>query len=234
MSLGLVAPEGSTRVIAIGHDESMVRGRPSEFRHRGISLTTRSTGLDGLLEISRDRDCIVLASTDLTDMPFLAFCEIVHSLANVPVIAGAGSVSDGTLAVALAEHGVSRVVPLPVTPARLADVVASMRPAQRAEHPFLRVGRMSIDSAQHAVIWCGEEVRLAPKEFEVLRYMVSVHPRLVTVEELGQEFESAPGDWANRVRVSVARVRNKLEAAAPSHEPPIETVHRLGYRLHLN
>lgn len=231
MSATVGAPVGSVRVVAVGEAGLMARGRPAEFRHRGLSLAARPTAVGALLEIGKDPDSVVLVPTDMRDMPLLEFVDVVRSLTHVPVIAGLTLGCESEVVSDLFDHGVARTVSLPVTPTRLAEAVIATRAPERAEQLVHRVGNLTLDEVQHRVTWHGDEVRLGRKDFEILRYLIMAHPRAVPLRELVHEFEDDTHEHSIRVRVAVGRMRARFADAAPRRDAPIETVHRIGYRL---
>jgi two-component system KDP operon response regulator KdpE len=183
------------------------------------------------MEVGREPDSVVLVPTDLADIPLLDFVVLVRSLTRAPVLAGLSDGYDAASLGSLIEHGIAATVTLPVTPSRLAAAAAAAHHPPAPEPVVLRCGSLELDEGQHRVRWRGNDVRLSPKEFDILRHVMAAHPTLVTVQQLVGHFEHGDDDRAARVRVAVRRVRAKLHAAAPHHPSPLVNVHSLGYRL---
>jgi two-component system KDP operon response regulator KdpE len=232
----VAAPSWPARVIAVATPVADVaRGRAAEFRQRGILLESTPSVAAALISIGQDPRSVALVPTDLRDMPLLDFLDVVRAFSTVPVIVGLASAYDNETVAAALDRGSARAVRLPVSADALAHAIDESRGRSipPAEPEAYHVGDLELDRASYRVHWHGEEVHLAPRLFEMLRYFAAAHPRVVSLEELVSEFgaTSGPRDPGERVRVMIGRIRAQLVAARPDLPPPLETVHRVGYRL---
>lgn len=101
---------------------------------------------------------------------------------------------------------------------------------QHQDAPLL-YERVLIDLANRKVEVDGDEVRFSPTEWELLFQLASNPGRVMLRTELisrvwGAEFR----DEHHRLRLSVSRLRNKLEAN-PDEPTIISTIRGIGYRL---
>jgi len=81
----------------------------------------------------------------------------------------------------------------------------------------LRVGELSLNVARHAVSVDGRPVHLTPREFEVLKVLVSHAGRLVTHGRLLRAvWGTAYSDEAHYVHVYISQIRRKIAAADPA------------------
>jgi len=231
MTLTIQPITGSIKIVAVGDAHSLARGRPAEFRHRGLNLATRPTAMAALLEVGREPGSIVLVPTDLADMPLTQFIDVLRSVAHVPVIAGLAPGYSTQAVSELYDHGIAGTIALPATPGRLADAVLASGASEQPDELMLELGHLTLDDARHRVTWHNTEVPLPPRNFDLLRYMILSHPRVVPIRELMEFVGEAGGDRANRARVAIGRLRAALTDASPDHGSPIETIHRVGYRL---
>ena len=237
MTLATAAPAGWVKVIAVGDADRVARGRPAEFRHRGLALAVRPTAMGALMEVGRDPGALVLVPTSLTELPLVDFVDVLRSVAHATVIAGVVPGTSTKQVSELFDHGIASTVALPATPSRLAEAVLASRAPALIDESVIELGNLVLDSGRHRVTWYGREIVLAPKTFEILRYMMLAYPRVVSLRELVQEFEAGAHDHAIRMRVAIGRMRTAFSDGAPSvgtamyHGTPIETVHRVGYRL---
>lgn len=236
MATAPVAPvsvRGSVRVVAVGDPSLLVRGRPAEFRHRGLTVVNRMTAVSALLELGRDPSAVVLVPSELDDFPVLPFVDVLRSVAHVPVIVGVSrDCSQQTLS-DLAAHGVAATLQLPVTPTRLAHAVLATGTNDQAEQVALSIGELILDDACHRITWHGANVAVTPIQFALLRDLMLAYPRVLPMRELIDNFEDSTASPGVRTRVTIGRLRAALHAAAPDRMSPIETVHRIGYRLGL-
>jgi DNA-binding response OmpR family regulator len=98
----------------------------------------------------------------------------------------------------------------------------------------LRLGPIELDPVAHFVRVSGELVHLTPREFELLKVMLSNQGRLLTKARLLRAvWGLAYADESAYVHVYVNRIRRKLAAAAPGEQIAglIETEPGVGYRI---
>ena len=113
----------------------------------------------------------------------------------------------------------------------LARMRASLRHqlAAQGERPIFRVGDLSVDLVRRVVRIGGKEVKLSPKEYELLRVLVQHAGKVLTHRFLLSELWDALTD-AQYLRVYIRQLRQKVE---PDPEQPryILTETGVGYRL---
>jgi two-component system KDP operon response regulator KdpE len=115
------------------------------------------------------------------------------------------------------------------------ELLARMRAALRhqlqvhGERPIFRAGDLSVDLVRRIVKVHDKEVKLSPKEYELLRLLVQHVGKVLTHKFLLNELWSTPID-AQYLRVYVKQLRHKIE---PNPERPqfILTETGVGYRL---
>jgi two-component system KDP operon response regulator KdpE len=113
----------------------------------------------------------------------------------------------------------------------LARIRAALRHRlqQQGERPVFRVGDLSVDLIRRIVKVRGEEVKLSPKEYELLRTLVQHAGKVLTHRFLLQEVWGDATD-SQYLRVYVRQLRQKLEAD-PERPQYILTETGVGYRL---
>ncbi|TDE33513.1 response regulator transcription factor [Actinomadura sp. 6K520] len=115
-------------------------------------------------------------------------------------------------------------------PELLARVRALLRRDSGGGSAVWTVGELRLDTARREAFRGERPLRLTPKEFAVLRYLMSRPGQVVSAEELLEHVWDENADpFTNTVRVTVGTLRRKL--AAPDGTQVIETVVRHGYRL---
>jgi two-component system, OmpR family, KDP operon response regulator KdpE len=115
------------------------------------------------------------------------------------------------------------------------ELLARMRAALRhqlqtqGERPIFRVGDLSVDLVRRLVKVGNLQVKLSPKEYELLRVLVQHAGKVLTHKFLLRELWDDPTD-AQYLRVYVRQIRQKIE---PDPERPqyILTETGIGYRL---
>ena len=100
---------------------------------------------------------------------------------------------------------------------------------QQGERPVFRLGDLSVDLVRRTVKVGGDEVKLSPKEYELLRMLVQHAGKVLTHRFLLQAVWGTASD-PQYLRVYVRQLRQKLERD-PERPHYILTETGVGYRL---
>ena len=117
-------------------------------------------------------------------------------------------------------------------PFDLEELVARIRAVlRRTSVPDgpIRIGKLSVDFRQHRASNPKGDVHLTSREFEILRYLVAHHRRVVHRDQLLKDVWDSAGT-AQSVSIAIARLRKKIEDD-PAAPRIIRTVHGDGYCL---
>ena len=120
-------------------------------------------------------------------------------------------------------------------PFGIAELVARIRTAMRhrfheqGSEPVFRSGDLSADLVRRVVTVKGEEVKLSPKEYDILRLLVLHAGKVLTHRFLMQEVWGAACD-VQYLRIYVRQLRQKIETD-PEYPAHILTETGVGYRL---
>jgi two-component system KDP operon response regulator KdpE len=115
------------------------------------------------------------------------------------------------------------------------ELLARMRAALRhqlqthGERPIFRVADLSVDLVRRIVQLKGKDVKLSPKEYDLLRVLVQHAGKVLTHRFLLNELWATPID-AQYLRVYVRQLRNKIEPD-PTRPRYVLTETGIGYRL---
>jgi two-component system KDP operon response regulator KdpE len=115
------------------------------------------------------------------------------------------------------------------------ELLARMRAALRhqlqvhGERPIFRVGDLSVDLVRRLVKLGNKEVKLSPKEYELLRVLVQHAGKVLTHKFLLNELWDDLTD-SQYLRVYVRQLRQKIEAS-PEQPQFILTETGIGYRF---
>jgi two-component system, OmpR family, response regulator len=205
LSRGLAAEGYAVEVAADGVD---ALHRATEFDYDAMILDVMLPGLNGV------GVCTQLRAAD-RDLPVLMLTAKDGSDDHV---AGLDAGADDYLA---------KPFKYPVLLARLR---ALLRRGPARLPPVLRHGPLTLDPAQHRCTRDGEELELTPREFAVLRFLLTHREVTVTKQEL-LDHVWGDNDAAdhNVVQVYVSSLRRKIDAAGQLSL--IETVRGVGYRM---
>lgn len=115
------------------------------------------------------------------------------------------------------------------------ELVARIRVAlrhrlqQQGEKPLFKTGGLSVDLVKRIVKVDGEEVKLSPKEYDILRILVQHAGKVLTHQLLLKQVWGNAAD-VQYLRVYVRQLRQKIEAS-PDQPQYITTETGVGYRL---
>jgi len=115
------------------------------------------------------------------------------------------------------------------------ELLARMRAALRhqlqvhGERPVFRVGDLSVDLVRRIVKIGDKDIKLSPKEYDLLRLLVQHAGKVLTHKYLLSELWDAQTD-AQYLRVYVRQLRQKIEAD-PERPQFVLTETGIGYRL---
>jgi DNA-binding response OmpR family regulator len=112
------------------------------------------------------------------------------------------------------------------------DASVGRQPGDRRKHVILRVGDLALDVTSREVRRGGVLVPLRPKEFDLLLALMHRPGEVVSKRELLQDVWGYKDDVVSRtIDTHMVELRRKL-AHEPHEAGYIETVSRVGYRLH--
>ena len=120
-------------------------------------------------------------------------------------------------------------------PFGMEELLARMRTALRhqlqvhGDRPIFKLGDLSVDLVRRIVKMRNREVKLSPKEYELLRLLVHHAGKVLTHKFLLNQLWSTPID-TQYLRVYVRQLRSKIEPD-PARPQYILTETGIGYRL---
>jgi len=184
------------------------------------------------LELMSDKPDLVILDLGLPDMQGL---ELLHQIRarreDLPVVV-LSSRGDELAKVAALDQGADDYV---TKPFGMEELLARIRAALRhqlqvqGERPVFRLGDLSVDLVRRIVKVGGKDVKLSPKEYDLLRLLIQHAGKVLTHKFLLKELWSTSID-AQYLRVYVRQLRNKIEPD-PARPEYILTETGIGYRL---
>jgi DNA-binding response OmpR family regulator len=222
------------RVIAVDSPSGMLtRSSYDHLLASGIDLRPYADGPSALLGLMAEDPAAVLAPTDLIGVDFQRFVCAIVAWSDIPVIIGLRNDEEShQRAFSGLEAGARGLLWLPFNPDQLTSAVRHLGLTRTESAAILRYGSMELDTQAHQVRVAGTTVRLAPREFALVEYLLVQAPRLVSTAEIA----TVIGDDQHvvgpvRVRKYVQNLRRKLSEALPGQPAVLENVRGLGYRL---
>jgi two-component system KDP operon response regulator KdpE len=196
--------------------------------YRVIEAENGQAALDRL----REKPDLVILDLGLPDMQGLELLRTMRTRdEGVPIVV-LSSRADEVAKVQALDLGADDYV---TKPFGMDELLARIRAALRhqlqvqGERPIFRVGDLSVDLVRRIVKTGEKEVKLSPKEYELLRLLVQHAGKVLTHRFLLKELWSDLTD-AQYLRVYVRQLRQKIEAD-PQRPQYLLTETGIGYRL---
>ncbi len=201
------------------------------LRTQGYQVLEAPNGKSALTMLGEHPDLIIL-DLGLPDMDGHELLAILRSRAEAVPIVVLSSRGDEAGKVRALDLGADDYV---TKPFGMEELLARMRAALRhqlqvqGERPIFRVGELSVDLVRRVVKLRGHEVKLSPKEYDLLRVLVQHAGKVLTHRFLMSELWDDSTD-AQYLRVYVRQLRQKVEID-PERPIYILTETGVGYRM---
>ena len=221
------------RILIVDDEPNIVATVSPLLRARGYDVYSATSGRAGLEAVDRDKPDLVVLDLGLPDVDGIDVCRKMRQVSNVPIVVLSARGAEGDKVAAL-DAGADDYVTKPFGPEELlARIRAALRRADSpaaTSGPIVRAG-LVIDRDRFRVLRDGEEVRLTPKEFELLTYLAQHPGRVLTHRAILKAIWGPHAtDQPEHLRVLVGSLRKKIEPD-PSSPRYILTEPWVGYRF---
>ena len=199
----------------------------------GYEVLTAMSGRAALDTVERHQPDVVVLDLGLPDIDGIEVCRIIREERSVPIIvlSARGAEKDKVHAL---DAGADDYV---TKPFGSEELLARIRVALRRSEAVVpasesvTLGDLVIDRERHRVLRGADEIRLTPKEFELLLFLAQ-HPGRVLTHRVILKAVWGPHavDQPEHLRVLVAALRKKIERD-PTRPTYIITEPWVGYRI---
>jgi two-component system, OmpR family, KDP operon response regulator KdpE len=220
------------RILVCDDDPQIRRALSLILREAGYEVLLASTGEEALDRASVAGPHLAIVDLLLPDFHGIEVCRRLREWSEMPILV-LSAIGEEQVKIDALHSGADDYVTKPFAPGELvARVQAALRRAGRdVGEPRVQTGGLVVDLAAHAVWLHGEEVRLTPTEFSLLRVLVLNRGLLITHRQLLTEVWGPQyADATPVLRTHIANLRSKLQAADGSRRL-IRTESGIGYRF---
>jgi two-component system KDP operon response regulator KdpE len=224
---------GHRRILIVDDEPQITRVLRTSLDAHGYDVRVANDG-DTALQIARDwSPDLMITDLSMPVMDGLELCRRFRQKSNAPIIVLSVKGEERTKVHAL-DAGADDYVTKPFgINELLARVRANLRRAPQEElaRGVIEDGDFRIDLDAHVVLLRGNEIKLTPKEFDLLVYLARNAHKVVTHRKLLAAVWGANStEQPEYLRVFVGQVRKKIEAdpASPAY---ITTEPWVGYRF---
>jgi len=220
----------SQQTVLVVEDEASIASFVSLYlKNAGYSVRTVAKGSDALDQVSSDPPSLTILDLMLPDIDGIEVCKRIRQTSDVPILMLTARDEDVDKIIGL-EVGADDYLTKPFNPRELvARVRAILRRSAGKTKPdggVIRHGDLVLDAGRRECHVGDQEIRLAPKEFDLLWELLDHKGLVLTRDQLLERVwgYTFAGD-TRTVDVHVRQLRRKLGDAAP-----IVTVWGIGYK----
>ena len=224
---------GKTRVLLVDDEAAILRFLKPTLEANSYELVTAGTVAEALKRAAADAPDIMVLDLGLPDGDGKDVIRRVREWSDVPIIVLSARDREAEKIEAL-DLGADDFVNKPFG---VGELLARMRTALRhrmqrkAETPVLKLGSLEIDNVRHWVRRSGQDVKLTPKEFELLSFLSRHAGKVLTHRQiLTAVWGPAHTEDTQYLRVYVGHLRQKIEDR-PDDPQIIVTEPGVGYRI---
>ncbi|HTW31179.1 MAG TPA: response regulator transcription factor [Candidatus Sulfotelmatobacter sp.] len=220
-------------ILVVDDEPQITRVLRTSLSAQGYDIRVANSG-EMALEIMKDwSPNLIITDLSMPCVDGVRLCRAVRAVSQVPIVVLSVRDKEQQKVEAL-DAGADDYVTKPFGMNELlARVRANLRrvPAESEADPVIEIGDFRVDTAAHKVSVRQQDVRLTPKEFELLLYLARrpgkvIHHRTL----LGAIWGGQSTEQVEYLRVFVGQLRKKLEPDASSPRY-IVTEPWVGYRF---
>ncbi len=190
----------------------------------GITLYQAYSGLEGLRNVYALQPDLVILDVMMPEMDGFDVCARIREMADMPILMLTARTTDSDMLQGF-RVGADDFMKKPFNKNELeVRVRALLRKPCRASAEAATVYSYSdtvldIDLSARTVKLCGEVIRLSPREYGLLAYLVGMQGRVATYDELMQDVWGEPQiNAASLVALYVFYLRKKLHDGQHGHQ----------------
>ncbi len=222
-----------TRILIVDDEPNILGTLAPLLRTRGYEVFTAMTANAAREAIARDQPDLIVLDLGLPDADGVELCREIREAHSVPIVvlSARGAESDKVRALDVgADDYVTKPFGAEELTARIRAALRRSDSPTATSGPIVR-GSIVIDQERFRVLRDGEELRLTPKEFELLLYLAMRPGRVLTHRAILRAIWGTNAvNQPEHLRVLIGALRKKIEPN-PSSPKYILTEPWVGYRF---
>ncbi len=221
-----------TTVLVVEDEPQIRRLLRTSLGANRFTVLEAASGREAMATIASEKPEVIILDLGLPDMDGLSIIRALREAGDkTPIVVLSSRGGEATKVDAL-NSGADDFVTKPFGIAELiARLHASLRHRVQAggAEPVFESGDLRVDVVHRAVTVAGREVKLSPKEYDILRLLALHAGKVLTHRFLMSEVWGASAD-VQYLRIYVRQLRAKIEKS-PERPEHIITETGVGYRL---
>lgn len=224
----------AAEILFVDDEVSIQRAMAPLLRSRGYSVTVAATGRDAIAAAERQPPDLIILDLGLPDMDGIEVCRRIRQRVEIPILILSARGREAEKVAAL-DQGADDYVTKPFGPEELlARIRVALRRSFGSEpalHGTLTRGDLTIDFDRRRVHRGTDEIRLTPKEFDLLTFMATHAGRVLTHRAILREIWGGHAiTQPEHLRVLMGQLRKKIEPD-PASPRYLLTEPWVGYRF---
>jgi len=224
-----------TTILIVDDEPAIRRFLRTSLMAQNFAVVEAENGKAAMAAIERDKPDLAILDLGLPDMDGIEVIRRLRASGDLPILVL--SVRDDERGkVAALDLGADDYM---TKPFGMEELIARVRTALRhrfqaqGEQPVFASGDLSVDLVRRIVKLRGREIRLSPREYDVLALLAAHAGKVLTHRQiLTQVWGPAHTEDAQYLRVAIRSLRQKVEAD-PAQPQLIQTESGVGYRLRM-
>jgi two-component system, OmpR family, KDP operon response regulator KdpE len=222
---------GPIAVLTIEDEPAISRLLRVSRAESGYRVIEAGSGQEGMRRLRLDRPNIIVLDLGLPDVDGLDVIREIQQHSPVPIVVLSSRADERGKVAALdlgADDYVTKPFGIDELTARLRTALRH-RPHQQGEPANFVTGDLMVDRVRRLVQFKGTEVKLSPREYDILQLLVQHAGKVLTHQFILGKVWKSPTD-VRYLRIYIKQLRHKVE---PDPQQPryILTETGLGYRL---
>jgi two-component system, OmpR family, KDP operon response regulator KdpE len=224
-----------TTILIVDDEPAIRRFLRTSLTAQNFAVVEAENAAAAIAAIARDKPDLAILDLGLPDMDGIEVIRSLRASGDLPILVL--SVRDDERGkVAALDLGADDYI---TKPFGMEELIARVRTALRhrfqaqGEQPVFVSGDLSVDLVRRTVKLRGQEIKLSPREYDVLTLLVAHAGKVLTHRQiLTQVWGPAHAEDAQYLRVAIRSLRQKIEAD-PAQPQFIQTESGVGYRLRM-
>jgi two-component system, OmpR family, KDP operon response regulator KdpE len=222
------------RVLIVDDEPAIRRFLRAGLRAQGYQISEAPDGRVALDLFRRETPDVVVLDLGLPDIDGFEIIKQLRERGSSAPIIVLSSRADEIGKVRALDLGADDYV---TKPFGVEELLARLRAAlrhrlqQQGERPVFRVGDLAVDLVRRIVTVRGAEVKLSPREYDLLRILVAHAGKVLTHRFILREVWGAETD-VQYLRIYIRSLRQKIEPD-PDRPQLVVTEQGVGYRLRM-
>ncbi len=222
------------RILVVDDEPQIRRVLRATLTSQGYEIFDAKSGEEALEAIRKQRFDLILLDMNMPGMGGLEACREIRSTSEVAIIMLTVRSSEQDKVAALdagADDYVTKPFGIPELMARIRAALRRLPAQQGTADETVELDGVQINLVTRRVVTKDKEVRLTPKEFDLLRYLLANPNAAIPHTKLLQAVWGPDyGDQVEYLRVFINQLRKKIEPE-PSHPRYLMTEPWVGYRF---